>query len=587
MATKDFNPNDWLNTVAPSPNLPKASKAPITPSAPISLDDEIEQLVTAVESASVDIASSYSDWLDMAFALSDALGEGGRSYFHRLSRFYPGYNEKEADRQFSACLHSKGTGITISTLFHLAKQAGITIHNSPISPKSPLGDIGDLEEIDNPQPEETLPTFSQEIYSLLPDLLSNVVNKAKNFEDADLLILGSITAISACLPNVSGIYDEREVYPNLFLFIASQASAGKGRLTLCRHLVKPIHDNLKQLYSLEMEEFKRKQNEYVLDKKNNEQPIEPPIKTLLIPGNSSSTAVYQMLNDNNGIGLIFETEGDTLANTFKSDYGNFSDGFRKAFHHELISYTRRKDREFVELERPRLSAVLSGTPRQITSLINDTENGLFSRFMFYKMNFVLSWRNVFEKKEPLDDYFNQLGQQFFEFYQTLQNSYPIRFSLTKAQEDEFNVMFEQMQNDYYYMFGEDILASVRRLGLITFRIAMILTTLRCMDGKAIAPVIVCDDNDFRTARIMAHVLLKHTEKVYGNLPIIDESTRGSGQTVIRQKFFDSLPPEFDRRTYLEIAKRLNMPPKTAEKQISRLCEKGKLKHASHGNYSKP
>ena len=336
-----------------------------------------------------------------------------------------------------------------------------------------------------------------------------------------------------------------------------------------------------------MEEFKRKQNEYVLDKKNNEQPVEPPIKTLLIPGNSSSTAVYQMLNDNNGIGLIFETEGDTLANTFKSDYGNFSDGFRKAFHHELISYTRRKDREFVELERPRLSAVLSGTPRQITSLINDTENGLFSRFMFYKMNFVLSWRNVFEKKEPLDEYFNQLGQQFFEFYQTLQNSHLIRFSLTKAQENEFNAMFEQMQNDYYYMFGEDILASVRRLGLITFRIAMILTTLRCMDGKAIAPVIVCDDNDFRTARIMAQVLLKHTEKVYGNLPIIDESTRGSGQTVIRQKFFDSLPPEFDRRTYLEIAKRLNMPPKTAEKQISRLCEKGKLKHTSHGNYSKP
>ena len=37
------------------------------------------------------------------------------------------------------------------------------------------------------------------------------------------------------------------------------------------------------------------------------------------------------------------------------------------------------------------------------------------------------------------------------------------------------------------MFGEDIVASVRRLGLITFRIAMILTTLRIMDGMDIAP----------------------------------------------------------------------------------------------------
>lgn len=588
MATKDFNPNDWLNTVAPSPNLPKASKAPIAPSAQISLDDEIEQLVTAVESASVDIASSYSDWLDMAFALSDALGEGGRSYFHRLSRFYPSYNDKEADRQFSACLHSKGTGITISTLFHLAKQAGITIHNSPNSPKSPVGDIGELEEINDSQPDETLPTFSKDVYSLLPDFLMQIINKAKNFEDADLLTLGAITALSACLPNVSGIYDEREVFPNLFLFVSAQASAGKGRLTLCRHLVKPIHDNLKQLYALEMEEYKRKQNEYVLDKKNNEPPVEPPIKTLLIPANSSSTAVYQMLNDNNGTGLIFETEGDTLANTFKSDYGNFSDGFRKAFHHEMISYTRRKDREYVELARPRLSAVLSGTPRQIISLINDSENGLFSRFIFYKMNFLISWRDVFAKTEqPLDDYFLNLGNQFFAFYQTLQNSQPIRFSFTQPQQEEFNAFFEKKQNEFYYIFGEDIIASVRRLGLITFRIAMILTTLRIMEGKDIAQVIVCDDTDFRTALIMAEVLLKHTGKVFGNLPVNEENSSNSGQTIIRQKFFDSLPPEFDRRTYLEIAKRLNMPPKTAEKQITRLCEKGKLKHTSHGCYSKP
>jgi len=95
-----------------------------------------------------------------------------------------------------------------------------------------------------------------------------------------------------------------------------------------------------------MEEYKRLQNEYVQDNKNNEPPQEPPLKTLLIPANSSATSVYQVLNDNQGVGLMFETEGDTLANTFKSDYGNFSDGFRKAFHHEMISYTRRKDREF-------------------------------------------------------------------------------------------------------------------------------------------------------------------------------------------------------------------------------------------------
>jgi Primase C terminal 2 (PriCT-2). len=599
---KVFNPLEWKDKkdshggsseppiVAPSPNLPKASKAPIAPSAH-SLEEEVEALTSAVESASVDIAPDYASWLDLAFALSDALGEGGRSYFHRLSRFYPSYDEREADKQFTSCLRSKGSGITIKTLFHLAKQAGILFPQSPLSPNSPNGETGETEEIretESSQNSESMPTFSQDIYGLLPDFLTSVINKAKNFEDADLLILGTLTAISACLPNVSGIYAEREVFPNLFLFVSAQASAGKGRLTLCRHLIKPIHDNLKRLYSIEMDEYKTLQNEYSQDKKNREPPIEPPIKTLLIPANSSATSVYQVLNDNGGVGLIFETEGDTLANSFKSDYGNFSDGFRKAFHHEMISYTRRKDREFVELTKPRLSALLSGTPHQILALIPDAENGLFSRFIFYNMNLKLEWRDVFsESTVSLDDYFINLGQQFFQFYQTLQQSHPIRFELSPKQKQQFNSFFATVQEEYANLFGLDIVASVRRLGLITFRLAMILTTLRLMDGKENSDIIVCDDTDFRTVLIMARVLLQHTAHVLSTLPAIDSSSASKSQPANRQFFYDMLPHDFNRSTYLAIAAQLNIPPKTAEKQISRLCEKGLLKHLSQGKYGKP
>jgi len=95
------------------------------------------------------------------------------------------------------------------------------------------------------------------------------------------------------------------------------------------------------------------------------------------------------LGDSDKRGLIFETEGDTLAKAFKSDYGDFSDGFRNAFQHEPISYYRRTDKEYVEIDRPCLSALLSGTPKQITTLIPNAENGLFSRFMFYVMNMKL------------------------------------------------------------------------------------------------------------------------------------------------------------------------------------------------------
>lgn len=592
---KEFNPLEWKDkkekTLSPNPDIsspipnpPKASKAPIAPSAH-SLEEEIEQLVTAVESSMIDIAPSYQDWLDLAFALSDALGEGGRSYFHRLSRFYPGYDEREADKQFTACLNSHGSGITIKTLFHLAKQAGVISSQSPFSPNSPHGETGETEEFGE---TESMPTFSQEIYGLLPSFLESVINKAKNFEDADLLILGTLTAISPCLPNVSGIYAEREVFPNLFTFISAQASAGKGRLTLCRHLVKPIHDNLKKLYHEEMDEYRRLKNEYSQDKNSQDPPVEPPIRTLLIPANSSSTSVYQMLNDNNGIGLIFETEGDTLANTFKSDYGNFSDGFRKAFHHEMISYTRRKDREFVELTKPRLSALLSGTPLQIQALIPDAENGLFSRFIFYNMNLRIEWLDVFSAStDNLDDYFIRLGLRFFEFHQTLQNvNQPIRFSLTPDQQSQFNSFFADIQLEYSNLFGTDIIASVRRLGLITFRLAMILTTLRLMDGAPLADSIVCSDTDFRTAIHMARILIQHSARVFSDLPSQNSNQSLTLKNATAQAFFSKLPSQFDRPTYLAIADSLHIPAKTAEKQVSRLCQHGLITRVSQGHYQK-
>ena len=595
MSKKQFNPAVWLeqkNQVASAPESSQFSEG-------FALEHEIEQLVSAVESASADIAPDYASWRDLAFALADALGESGRSYYHRLSRFYCGYNERETDKQYSACLNAHGSGITVSTLFHLAKQAGIKlvyhpqnnyaikrnyINIPPInSPNSSPEELEDLSELE----ESSMPTFSQEIYSFLPELLADVIRKAKNNEDADLLLLGSITAISACLPNVSGRYAEREVFPNLFTFISAQASAGKGRLTLCRHLVKPIHDNLKQLYKLEMDEYRRQLNEYNQDKKTHEQPAEPPIKTLLIPANSSATSVYQVLNDNGGVGLIFETEGDTLANTFKSDYGNFSDGFRKAFHHEMISYTRRKDREFVELTKPRLSALLSGTPKQILALIPDTENGLFSRFIFYNMNLRIEWNNVFsENSETLDEYFEHLGHRFFAFYQTLQQSQPIRFSLSSSQQEQFNSFFEKVQLEYSNLFGTDIIASVRRLGLITFRLAMVLTALRLMDGRSVTPIIVCDDLDFRSVLIMAQVLLQHTAHVFGNLPTTEPDINKSATTILCQKFFDILPSEFNRSTYLSAAERLNISPKTAEKYIRKFCTSGQLQHVTYGQYSK-
>ena len=92
---------------------------------------------------------------------------------------------------------------------------------------------------------------------------------------------------------------------------------------------------------------------------------------------------------------MMETEGDTLTNTLASDHGNYSDGLRKSFHNEPVSFLRRTNYEYVEVVNPKLSVLLSGTPGQVKKLIPDAENGLFSRFMYYHLPMKHQWNDVF------------------------------------------------------------------------------------------------------------------------------------------------------------------------------------------------
>ncbi len=640
------DPTGFIAPTAPTavtgvttPTTPKGVTDPTGVTAPTGLTaptpvpsqlQDIEDVISLVEASAIDIAPTYDEWLTLGFALADALGEDGRSCFHRISRFHHDYTSSATDKQYNACLASHGHGVTIRSFFHLAKNAGITLpsHRSAYKFRqhSASGESGGIgkdgrngrngrnasanfarfvnsansarmsefpqatsvsksEEFDE---AGEMPTFSNLISDTLPAFFAQIVGLANSNEDADLLLLGSLAVVSACLPGVHGIYGEREVFPNLFVFITAQASAGKGRLSLCKHIVQPIHDELKQLYAAELEEYKQKKAEYNADKKNNEPPKEPLIKTLLIPANSSATSVYQILNDNGGVGLMFETEGDTLANTFKSDHGNFSDGLRKAFHHEMISYSRRKDREFVELTKPCLSTLLSGTPQQILSLIPNAENGLFSRFIFYYMNIRLVWNNVFAKTErSLDYYFIEYGKQFYELYRFLKTSQPLCFTLTTSQQDRFNDFFAQVQNDYANLFGLDFVASVRRFGLITYRLAMIFSTVRIMETGDIQASLVCSDEDFASAVAMAKILLRHTAKIFGSLPVSDSVVASSAPTVIKQVFFEHLPSEFDRQTFLAVAQQLQISVRSAERYIQRYCKDGFLNHLDFGRYAKP
>lgn len=544
------DPNAYIGKVPQS--KPTKKKASTKQSHVSNKLDDVERLTQAIERKSFDLTADYARWRNIGFALATGLGENGRGYFHRLSRFYPQYREQETDAQYDKCMRAKGTGITLGSLFQYAKEdAGIII--SPICANGGMTELAEHKS----KEDDLSPTFWKQVRNKLPYIIEEIAACANSEEDADVLILGTIVTLSSCLPNIYGIYGDRVVYPNLFLFVTAPASAGKGRLTLCRKLVQPIQEELKP-------------------------------KKLIIPANSSATMIYQILAENDGRGLMFETEGDTLANVFASDYGNYSDGFRKAFHHEPISYMRRKGNEQVELLQPKLSTVLSGTPRQIASLIPDTENGLFSRFIFYYVDFKLTWLNVFasDREESIDEIFDSIGSRILELYRNLQDNEEVRFSLTSRQKDAFNNYFQNAQRHYHSRLGDDFIASVRRMGLITYRIAMVLSVIRMIDEDDFPALLYCHDGDFECAIIISRVLLQHTERVYTELSN-HELSRPAGQGQSRRiQLLELLPDEFVTATAQELAARLNIPRRTVERYLAEWSKEGTLRKIAFGQYSK-
>ncbi|MEX2335708.1 MAG: DUF3987 domain-containing protein [Fulvivirga sp.] len=567
MEKKTFNPQDWLENSAQQAIDTEPEKA----EANIQLS-EVEAIIQQIEARQIDITTAYSDWINIGFAFADEFGGSGRDLFHRISSFYADYSVAECNRQFDKCLKAKGQGVSLKTFFYLARNAGI-----------PIGSAQQKEVV---QDHSVVPTLPDSLFSELPEFLQRVVAVASSNEERDLLLLGSIVAISSCLPKVYGIYDGRRVFPNLYLFVTAQASAGKGRMVHCKQLVLPVHKELreqakllKQQHELEMAEYYSKKGK----EESVEKPGTPPEKMLIIPANNSTTGVFQLLSDSDSKGLIFETEGDTLAQAFKSDYGNYSDGFRKAFHHETISYYRRTDREYVDIENPCLSAVLSGTPKQVSALIPNAENGLFSRFIFYFMNVRPVWKDVFAESsdQGLDDYFDTLGGRFYELYQFLHGGSEIHFCLAPDQKARFNTFFTQVQEMYLTIQGLDYMATIRRLGLIAFRISMILSALRILETGDTSSQITCNDRDFQSALAMVKVLVKHSSKVFSELP---EETKPVLRKNRKEKFLYTLPKIFNRQKYLEVAGSLSIPAKTAEGYITEFIKKGLIHREQHDHY---
>ncbi len=443
----------------------------------------------------------------------------------------------------------------------------------------------------NLEGQEDLRIVSHLDMQKLPESLQQMLSLASTPEEQDILLMATLAAASACVPNLYFTYGPtgKKYYANLQCFILAAAASGKGIAGQALEMVR------------------------VLDEQY----------PMLISGDSTLPAWYKALASQNGCGYMHESEGSVITDIWKSSAANYNTALRKAAEHEPISRNRCNGSS--EIQSPRLSMLLTGTFNQYRALVPSVENGYFSRLL----TVVIRGTNPFDKRYVSSKGGQSavpriVGQRLLRTYETLMNAGEREWSLTDAQKERLG---EHLQTEYatlISLLGENFHSAVIRMAVQIERIAMILTAMRGdsalsrgagnelrpasnagiidkgirlqddttderddKDRPYMVDTIYCSDQDYEAAEMIGNKLLLHMAAAYR---MID----GDAQDVVpeikpidqRKVLFEQLKEEYEHQDLIKEAKLQGISARTAFRWNEKWQQEGLIIKVKHGLYKK-
>ena len=137
----------------------------------------------------------------------------------------------------------------------------------------------------------------------LPESVQTMLSLASTPEEQDIILMATLAAASACVPNLYFHYGPtgKKYYANLQCFILAAAASGKGIANQALEMVR------------------------VIDERH----------PMLIAGDSTLAAFYKALEEQNGCGYMHESEGSVITDIWKTSAANYNTALRNAFKHRV------------------------------------------------------------------------------------------------------------------------------------------------------------------------------------------------------------------------------------------------------------
>ena len=459
-----------------------------------------------------------------------------------------------------------------------------------------IAEIAKLQGVLKENPNYFPPTISEEAFLNLPAPIAEAVNQYQSLEEKSIALLSIITAAASGIDNLKIPYRSKFYNTNIYLVVAGPPASNKGIALHSREILKLITKKYKDKYSKEKAEFIDTKKQQKLNQRSNKSVTEettsennhksitdnleiflkiPKLKYAILPADISASALVDLIHTNDGSGLIFDSEAQTILNTFKQEWGsNLVSILLKAFENEPVELSRRSMDSLISIEKPKLSVLLTGNPEHLYGLVKAISNGLYSRFAIY-LTQKTGWKDI-NQEENDKDYLK--GYKYLsEIIDVLNNqltTVETEFSLTKDQLKYFNYFFGNLDRILSETIDSNFSSVVKRQAVMFYRFCAVLTAIRFTEN--LNSKIICTDEDFITVIFLCSTLLQHS--IYTFLTKAEEKNQ-------TDEFIDLLPDSFNRKEAMDVAKFQKISLRRMDNYLKESIGK-KLRKIRHGEYEK-
>ena len=381
----------------------------------------------------------------------------------------------------------------------------------------------------------------------LPESLQTMLSLAKTEEEKDMLLMATLAAASACVPNLYFRYGPtgKKYYANLQCFILASSASGKGIANQALEMMRVVDEQY----------------------------------PMLIAGDSTLAAWYKALEEQGGIGYMHESEGSVITDIWRNAAANYNTALRKAAEHEAISRNRVKGAS--EIACPRLSMLLTGTFSQYKALVPSVENGYFSRLL----TLVERGSHPFEKSYVTAKSENSaipkiVGRELSRIYSRLMEEGEREWSLTDSQKERLGEKLETEYRTLIDMLGENFHSTVIRMAVQIERIALILSAMR-------GNLVECSDFDYQTAELIGSKMLMHMAMAYRMIKGDEQETMPEVKGLDQRKVvFELLKPVYDNHELESEGKRYGVSRATIFRWNEKWLAEGLIIRSHRGKYQK-